>query len=98
TADVTAELQVRNAIGLHARPAARFVEVARGFDAEVRVARVGGGPPAGARSLTNLMSLGARRGDTLMVSASGPQAERAVAALRELAEGGFGEGIASGGS
>ena len=96
-ADVTAELRVRNAIGLHARPAARLVEVVRGFDAEVRVARLGGGPPVGARSLTNLVSLGARRGDTLVVSASGPQAAEAVAALRELADGGFGDGVAPGG-
>ncbi len=96
-ADVTAELEVRNAVGLHARPAARFVEVARGFDAEVRVAKVGAGPAVGAGSLTNLVSLGARLGDTLIVSACGPQAEQAVAALRELADGGFGDGIGSGG-
>src|ERR1700761_6856247 len=46
--DASAELQVGNAIGLHARPAARFVETVRGFDADVRVAKNGGGPaPAG---------------------------------------------------
>ncbi len=95
TADVTAELEVRNAIGLHARPAARFVETARGFDAEVRVAKNGGGQPVGARSLTNLVALGARFGDTLTVTAAGPDAEAAIDALRELALGGFGDGIAA---
>ena len=93
-ADATAELPVRNEIGLHARPAAKFVEVARRFDADVRVAKLGGGPPVGARSLTNLVSLAARLGDTLLVSASGPQAQQALAALRELAGDGFGDGIA----
>jgi multiphosphoryl transfer protein len=97
-ADATAELEVRNAIGLHARPAARFVQTARGFDADVRVARTegeGGRRPVSARSLTNLVALGARFGDTLTVSAAGPQAQAAVDALRELAAGGFGDGVVS---
>ena len=94
TPDATAELRVDNEIGLHARPAARFVEIVRGFDAEVRVGKLGGGPPVGARSLTNLVSLGARRGDTLVVNAWGREAASVVAALRGLAEGGFGDGLA----
>ncbi|HEY7618756.1 MAG TPA: phosphoenolpyruvate--protein phosphotransferase [Solirubrobacteraceae bacterium] len=92
-ADAEAALAVRNEIGLHARPAARFVEVARGFDAEVRVAKQGGGPPVRATSLTNVVALGARFGDTLLVSASGPQAAEALDALRALADEGFGDGI-----
>jgi phosphocarrier protein FPr len=94
-ADVRAELKVRNAIGLHARPAARFVETARGFDADVRVAKAPDGQPVKATSLTNVVALTARFGDTLMVSASGPQAHEAVAALQALSDDGFGDGIAS---
>jgi multiphosphoryl transfer protein len=97
-ADATAELEVRNAIGLHARPAARFVQTARAFDADVRVARAegeGGRGLVSASSLTNLVALGARFGDTLTVSAAGPQAQAAVDALRELAAGGFGDGVTS---
>ena len=93
-ADVTAELTVRNAIGLHARPAARFVETARRFDADVRVAKAGGGPAVSARSLTNLVALGARFRDTLTVSAAGPQAREAIDALAQLALEGFGDGVA----
>ena len=92
-ADARAELAVRNEIGLHARPAARFVETARRFDADVRVAKQGGGAPVRAGSLTNLVALGARFGDTLLVTAGGPQAQEAVDALRRLAEDGFGDGI-----
>jgi phosphocarrier protein FPr len=92
-ADAEAALAVRNAIGLHARPAARFVETARGFDAEVRVAKQGGGAPVRATSLTNVVALGARLGDTLLVSATGPQAAEAIDALRDLADEGFGDGI-----
>jgi phosphoenolpyruvate-protein phosphotransferase/dihydroxyacetone kinase phosphotransfer subunit len=94
--DAEAALPVRNAIGLHARPAARFVEVVRGFDAEVRVAKAGGGEPVRATSLTNVVALGARMGDTLLVTASGPQAADALEALRALADEGFGDGISAG--
>jgi multiphosphoryl transfer protein len=97
-ADAEAALPVRNAIGLHARPAARFVEVARSFDAEVRVAKAGGGAPVKATSLTNVVALGARMGDTLLVTASGPQAAEVLDALRELADEGFGDGIAATGA
>jgi multiphosphoryl transfer protein len=94
-ADATADLEVRNAIGLHARPAARFVETTRGFDADVRVAKAGKGAPVRAGSLTNLVALGARFGDTLTVTASGPDAQAAIDALRTLADEGFGDGVAS---
>src|SRR5207248_11600648 len=70
--DTEASLPVRNEIGLHARPAARFVDVARKFDAEVRVAKAPGGEPVRASSLTNVVALGARLGDPLIVSAAGP--------------------------
>ncbi|HEY5430291.1 MAG TPA: phosphoenolpyruvate--protein phosphotransferase [Solirubrobacteraceae bacterium] len=94
--EARAELSVRNAIGLHARPAARFVQIARGFDAEVRVAKVGGGAPVSAISLTNLLALGARRGDGLVLTAAGPEAAEAVAALTALADDGFGDGLSDG--
>jgi multiphosphoryl transfer protein len=95
-ADAQARLPVLNAIGWHARPAARFVAVARRFEADVRVAKSGGGPPVSARSLTALIALGARRGDELVVSAAGPGSADAVAALEELARDGFGDGIDGG--
>jgi multiphosphoryl transfer protein len=96
--DAEARLEVRNAIGLHARPAALFVGAVRDYDAEVRVAKEGGGPPVRATSLTNVVALGARFGDALVVTASGPQAADALKALQALADQGFGDGIASGGA
>jgi multiphosphoryl transfer protein len=95
-ADAQTVLAVRNAIGLHARPAARFVETARRFDADVRVAKGPQGAPVKATSLTNVVSLGARFGDTLAVSASGPEADEVLLALAQLADEGFGDGIAAG--
>ena len=78
-ADAQAVLEVRNAIGLHARPAARFVETVRRFDANVRVAKGPNGVPVTATSLTRVIGLGARLGDTLEISASGPQADDVAA-------------------
>jgi phosphocarrier protein FPr len=94
-ADAEASIPVRNSIGLHARPAARFVETVRGFDADVFVVKDGGGSPVRATSLTNVVALGARFGDALQVSASGPQAHDVIAALQALADEGFGDGVAA---
>ncbi len=93
SAEVEVELLVANPIGLHARPAARLVETVRAFDAEIMIAKAGTkAPPVSALSLTNVVALGARRGDSLRVLASGPQAREAVVALQELAAEGFGDG------
>jgi phosphoenolpyruvate-protein phosphotransferase/dihydroxyacetone kinase phosphotransfer subunit len=94
-ADLAAEelvLEVRNKLGLHARPAARFVETAARFDAAVTVAdQTTGRGPADARSLSALITLGAHQGHEILVRASGPEATQALAALRELADAGFGD-------
>jgi len=95
-AEAQTVLEVRNAIGLHARPAARFVETVGRFDADVRVAKAPDGVPVRAKSLTNVVALGARFGDTLTVTASGPQADDVLLALAQLADEGFGDGVAAG--
>jgi len=85
-------LTVKNAAGLHARPAAMLVRSAAGFDAAVTVANITAGRgPASARSLNAVATLGVRRGDQILVRASGPQAEEALAAIRRLADDDFGE-------
>lgn len=94
--DAQAELAVRNEIGLHARPAALFVQTVQRFDAEVWVSKAGtDAAPVKASSLTNLVALGARRGDTLMVTASGADAQAVVDSLVELAGDGFGDGVSA---
>jgi multiphosphoryl transfer protein len=83
----TIRLAVRNRLGLHARPAARFVQTAGRFDADVTVTNVttGRGPASG-RSLNALATLGVRQGHDVLVAAQGPQADEALAALTALAE------------
>ena len=85
-------LPVHNRLGLHARPAARFVETVGRFDSTVSVrnATTGRGPANG-RSLTSLALLDVRGGHEVLVRASGPQAEQVLDALADLAEQGFGD-------
>ncbi|HEU5470048.1 MAG TPA: dihydroxyacetone kinase phosphoryl donor subunit DhaM [Actinophytocola sp.] len=81
------EIPLTNEIGLHARPAALLARAVAELDAAVTVAF--GDKQADARSVLALMALGARGGDVVRVSATGPQADQAVRAVRELAERGF---------
>jgi phosphocarrier protein FPr len=83
---------VRNRLGLHARPAARFVQTAGRFDALVSVTNATTGKgPENASSLNGVAILGARRGHEIVVRASGPEAAGAVAALKDLADNDFGD-------
>ncbi len=83
---------IANRLGLHARPAALLVRAAAGFDAEVTVANATTGRgPVSARSLNAVATLGLRRGHEMLVRATGPQGDEALAAVRRLAAGGFGE-------
>lgn len=74
-----------NKDGLHARPAAEFVKLASTFDFPVTV------NGKDAKSLLGIMSLGLSQGMTVEISSSNGEASRAVDALAELIESGFGE-------
>jgi dihydroxyacetone kinase phosphotransfer subunit len=83
---------IANRLGLHARPAAQLVRTAAGFEADVTVANATTGRgPVSARSLNAVATLGLRCGHEMRVCAAGPQAGEALAALRRLADDGFGE-------
>jgi multiphosphoryl transfer protein len=85
-------LTLKNLHGLHARPAARFVQTAASFDANISVRNeTSGKGPAQAKSLNALATLGAVGGNKISIVASGPQAAQAVEALSKLVEDGFGE-------
>ncbi|CAN7488807.1 phosphoenolpyruvate--protein phosphotransferase [Phenylobacterium sp. LjRoot225] len=84
------QLRVPLAHGLHARPAGRVADCAKGFAAEVSLGR--GGRSVSARSPVALMSLGLRHGDEATLTAAGPDAEAALEAVAALIESGMGEG------
>ena len=80
---------IRNARGLHARAAAKFVEMAQGFNAEIHVSR--DGERVNADSIMELLMLAAGKGSEIGIETSGPDAERAADSLTELVEAGFHE-------
>jgi len=83
------EVTIVNSRGLHARAAAKFVDLARRFDAEVEVAR--DGVVVSGLSIMGLMMFAAGPGSRLEVRATGPEAAGAVAALAALVEARFNE-------
>ncbi len=83
------EATIVNQEGLHARPAARIVRLANGFTAEIQLAK--DGLEVNGKSIMGVMMLAAEFGSTLLLRASGPDAEDAVGALAKLIESKFGE-------
>jgi len=91
---VTASVTLLNNHGLHARPAKQLVQEARRYNASIRVrVREGDGGAVSATSLTRIISLGARRGQTLVLTATGEEAQRAVTALANAISEGLGEAV-----
>ncbi len=80
-------LTLKNEHGLHARPAARFVQTAATFDADIRVRNESSGRgPVKGKSLIAIATLAASRGDTITILASGHDAKEAIEALKKLVD------------
>jgi PTS hybrid protein len=75
-------VRLANEVGLHARPAALLARTLSEVDAQVTV-RLGEASADG-RSVLALMALGARKGDELVVSATGPAAADALRKVEDL--------------
>ncbi len=84
---IVERLTIVNALGLHARAAARFVSLASRFESQIRVTR--GSRTMDGKSILGLLLLGAARGTHLEVSADGADEAQAVAALAGLVSRGF---------
>ncbi|MEW6058831.1 MAG: phosphoenolpyruvate--protein phosphotransferase [Actinomycetota bacterium] len=90
--ELTIRLSIENPLGLHARAAARLVQAAAAFEADVRVTNLTTGRgPAGARSLNAIGTLGVLQGQEIEVAATGPHATEVLEAIRALAAEGFGD-------
>ncbi len=90
---VVTTLRVENPHGLHARPAMRIVQTVAPFTSAVQIENLRTGqPPASARSLVAITCLDARAGDTIRVTARGPDAAEAMRALETLHASRFGDG------
>jgi len=78
-------VRLPEAVALHARPAGAFVRAAAAFDATIEVRA--NGRQANAKSILEVLGLGADGGTELAISASGDDAAAAVAGLAELVAG-----------
>ena len=80
---------VPNRLGVHARPAALIVKKASSFRSEITIAA--GGEEVNGKSIMGVMTLAAGQGTAILVTASGPDEEKAVEELCTLISSGFGE-------
>jgi phosphotransferase system HPr (HPr) family protein len=74
--------------GLHARPAAVFVQHAKGFRSQITLSK--NDKKANAKSILSVLSLGAEQGDSIVLTASGDDASTAITTLVPLLEGDLG--------
>jgi len=86
---VEATLEIKNRLGLHLRAASALAETVRRFKSVVKIAI--GENEVDARSVINLMMLGASMGTRLKLRIEGPDAQAALEAVRKLFENRFGE-------
>jgi phosphocarrier protein HPr len=82
-------LTINHKVGLHARPAALFIQTAKQFDSNITVTH--GEREANAKSILSMLTLGADQGAVITIHAEGEDAEQALAALKALVEDNFGE-------
>ena len=85
----TLTLTIGNRLGLHARPAAKFVRTANEFAANVRVMK--GSRQANAKSINEVAMLDARQGEAIEIIATGTDADQVLEALKALVDDNFGE-------
>ncbi len=91
-ATIWRDIIVQNSLGLHARPAMAFVDMANQFNSKVTVIKGGDEPyEADGKSVMQMIILAATQGTPLRISAEGEDAEAAVASLAKLFEDKFGE-------
>ncbi|MBB5374153.1 HPr family phosphocarrier protein [Acidocella aromatica] len=86
---ISVDVGIVNKRGLHARAAAKLVNLAEQFSASVEVSK--DGQSVSARSIMGLMMLGAGIGSTVRLSAEGFDAKEALDAIAALIEAGFHE-------
>lgn len=86
-------LTLRNKTGLHARPAALFVQAAKGFQSAIKIAK--DAREVDAKSILSVLTLGAESGAVITLRASGDDEERAIEALQRLIESNLGESDAA---
>ena len=87
--EVRRTLRIVNKLGLHARAAAKLIDLASGFESGIRICH--NGREADAKSIMRVMMLAASKGSSIEVVAQGADAGEAVDAIARLVAGRFDE-------
>jgi phosphocarrier protein FPr len=83
---------VTNPSGLHARPAATFIQTVKKYDAKLTVTnRTNATEPVVVKGMISVMLLAAKQGDELFLQATGPDKDVVLAELKDLFLANFGE-------
>lgn len=83
------KVKIINESGLHARPAAIFVKTASQFKSEINIEFKDS--VLNAKSIMNILSMGAKKGDEVVIITNGPDEKEALDALVNQIESKFGE-------
>ena len=87
--EIKKDIIIENELGLHARPAALFVQTANKFNSEIFVEK--SGERVNGKSIMGLMMLAAEKGSQITIAIRGDDAASALGALEKLLSGKFGE-------
>ena len=85
----SAEVEIVNKLGLHARASAKLTQVASGFKSEVWLTR--NGRRVNAKSIMGVMMLAAAKGSSVTIETNGPDEDEAMQAVSQLIADRFGE-------
>ncbi|MCK9456113.1 MAG: Phosphocarrier protein HPr [bacterium ADurb.Bin157] len=86
------EVEIKNKLGLHARPASLVVKMASKYQSEIQLIKED--TEINAKSILGVMMLAAGPGQKIVVTADGEDESDAVQSISELIESGFGEELA----
>jgi phosphocarrier protein len=86
---ISKELTIINKLGMHARAAAKFVNLASSFESEVELEK--GSRKVNGKSIMGVMMLAAAKGSTVTLHAHGGDEQEALRELEELINRRFGE-------
>jgi phosphocarrier protein HPr len=83
------ECVIKNKLGLHARPAALFVQMANRFSCQIRVTK--GNETVSGKSIMGIMTLAVQQGTRILIEAEGQDSQLAIESLENLINNNFGE-------
>lgn len=81
------EFIIENEAGLHARPAAKLIQMASQFESDIRIIK--GNKVANAKSLLSVLALGIFKGATIVIRITGPDELSALLNIQKLIESNF---------